>query len=104
MIGFLKPKIWQVNWILRRPKNGPLFENYVNASMTNDQDIARKGRLIALVIAAGGLLAIFAPLIVTLFGLEARFEMLFLLISLAAFIWALVNGIALWRTRNSEDS
>jgi|GEM_PF-6357649 len=65
--------------------------------------MARKGRIVALVIAAGGLFAILAPLFVSVFGLEQRFEMLFYFGSLAAFVWALVNSFQLWRARHVGD-
>jgi len=66
-----------------------------------DLDTARQGRKLALVIAAAGLLSIFAGPLTTSFGLEPRYEMLFLLIALAAFFWALVVAFQIWqKTRN----
>ncbi len=62
-----------------------------------DQQIAAQGRTAALVIAGAGLLAIFAPAITRTLGLQARFEMLFYLIALAAFIWSLVVTWKLWQ-------
>lgn len=67
----------------------------------DDKDIAAQvagqGRTAALVIAAGGLLAIFAPVITRTLGLAPRFEMLMYLMSLAAFIWSLVVTWKLWQ-------
>jgi len=62
-----------------------------------DQEIAAQARTAALVIAGGGLLAIFAPAIVQVLGLQPRYEMLFYLMSLAAFIWSLVVTWKLWQ-------
>jgi hypothetical protein len=62
-----------------------------------DQDIAKQGRTAAIVIALAGLLAIFAPQLTRLLGATPRVEMLFYLISLAAFIWSLVVTWKLWQ-------
>ncbi len=64
-----------------------------------DEEIARQGRQAALAIVAGGLLAVFAPTLVRLFGLAPRYEMLFYLISLAAFIWSLFVTYGIWQKR-----
>lgn len=67
----------------------------------DDQDTSRQGRHLALVIAAAGLLTIFAPMIVQGLGLAPRYEILILLIALAAFFWALVVAFQIWqKTRN----
>ena len=66
-------------------------------STPSDKDVARQGRTVALVIAAAGLLAIFAPQITRAFGGTPRVEMLLYLISLAAFIWSLVVTWNLWQ-------
>ena len=62
-----------------------------------DRDLARQGRVVAVVIAAGGLIAIIAPWLTQILGLPIRFEMLFYLIALAAFIWALAVGFQIRR-------
>ena len=62
-----------------------------------DQTTARQARQVALVIAAAGLLSIFAPQLTRLLGAQPRVEMLFYLISLAAFIWSLVVTWKLWQ-------
>ena len=62
-----------------------------------DQDIAKQGRTAAIVIAIAGLLSIFAPQLTSLLGAAPRVEMLFYLISLAAFIWSLVVTWKLWQ-------
>ncbi|PVA07964.1 DUF5337 family protein [Thalassorhabdomicrobium marinisediminis] len=66
-------------------------------STPDDQKAAAQGRQIAIVIALAGLLAIFAPAITRLIGASPRVEMLFYLISLAAFIWSLVVTWNLWQ-------
>jgi hypothetical protein len=71
-------------------------------SSDRDQAFAQKGRVIALVIAAGGISAMLAPWIVQVLGLAPRFEMLIYLSALAAFVWAMVNIFQLWRMR--QDS
>ncbi|MCF2872117.1 DUF5337 domain-containing protein [Octadecabacter sp. G9-8] len=62
-----------------------------------DEDIAKQGRTAAIVIALAGLLSIFAPQLTRLTGASPRVEMLFYLISLAAFIWSLVVTWKLWQ-------
>ena len=66
-------------------------------STPSDKDIARQGRTVALVIAAAGLLAIFAPMMTRALGATPRVEMLLYLISLAGFIWSLVVTWNLWQ-------
>lgn len=62
-----------------------------------DETVARQGRLVAIVIALGGLIAIIAPWLTNILGLPIRFEMLFYLIALAAFVWALAVSYQIWR-------
>lgn len=70
----------------------------------DEQDaFARKGLITGVVIAAGGIAAMLAPLIVEVLGLGMRFEMLIYLASIAAFIWALVNIYQLWRARRDSQ-
>tara|TARA_X000000950_G_scaffold192006_1_gene231729 strand:- start:67 stop:285 length:219 start_codon:yes stop_codon:yes gene_type:complete len=72
--------------------------------MTTDKEqaFARKGRVTGLVIAGGGIAAMLAPWIVTVLGLERRYEMLIYFGSLAAFVWAMVNIYQLWRMRQDN--
>ena len=67
------------------------------------EEIARQGRQAALAIAAGGVLAILAPVLVYLIGLPVRFEFLFYLISVALFIWALVVALRIWHKSRDTD-
>ncbi|MGQ3486551.1 DUF5337 domain-containing protein [Roseovarius pacificus] len=68
----------------------------------SDEYLARKGRIVGVVIACGGLLAIIAPWLTTVFGLAVRFEMLLYMISLAAFVWALAVTYQIWRARRDN--
>ena len=63
----------------------------------HDQQTAKQGRTVAIVIACAGLLSIFAPQLTRLLGATPRVEMLFYLISLGAFIWSLVVTWKLWQ-------
>ncbi|MEM0936650.1 MAG: DUF5337 domain-containing protein [Pseudomonadota bacterium] len=69
-------------------------------SHEHDRQIAKRGRMVALVIATAGLAAIFAPYIVTGLGLAPRFEFLIYLAAMAAFLWAIVVTWQIWRARN----
>ena len=71
-------------------------------SEASDKAFARKGQTAGLVIAAAGLLAIFAPAIRGWLGLPVRFEMLMYLFSLAAFFWALVVAWQMWQMRSAD--
>lgn len=69
-------------------------------SDTRDGEIARRGRIVALVIAGAGLAALLAPYIVQWTGLAPRFEFLVYFAAMAAFLWALVVTWQIWRARN----
>ena len=62
----------------------------------------RKGRMVALVIAGAGLAAILAPYLVGWAGLPLRYEFLIYLAAMAAFAWALVVSLQLWRDRDGR--
>jgi len=64
-----------------------------------DRALARRGRLVALVIAGAGLAALFAPYIVTWTGLPLRYEFLIYFAAMAAFLWALFATWQIWRAR-----
>ena len=57
----------------------------------------RQGRIVGLVIAGAGILAIIAPWLVQVLGLQQRYEFLFYLASLGAFVWALIVAIGMLR-------
>ncbi|MBA97984.1 MAG: DUF5337 domain-containing protein [Sulfitobacter sp.] len=69
--------------------------------MTQQQDIAlaRKGRLVAVVIAVTILLWIAAQWIAPQFGLPGRYALLFDFAALAALVWAMVNIYQMRRAR-----
>ena len=62
--------------------------------------IARRGRVIAVVIAAAGIAALLAPWLAGTAGLPVRAEMLIYLAAMGAFLWAFIAAIGLWRRRN----
>ncbi|MEL6205969.1 MAG: DUF5337 domain-containing protein [Pseudomonadota bacterium] len=64
-----------------------------------DRILARRGRMVALVIAGAGLAALFAPVLVSGLGLPLRYEFLIYLAAMAAFVWALAVSIGIWRAR-----
>lgn len=68
-----------------------------------DQQIARKGRLTAMVIAGTAVLWILAVLIGGHLGLSNRVRALFDLMALAGFIWAFVLIYQLWRLRRDNQ-
>ena len=67
--------------------------------MNRDEQHAKQGRLAAMVIAASGLLAILAPIIVQSLNLTIRFEILLYLFSLAGFFFALVLALQVWQSQ-----
>lgn len=67
-----------------------------------DRALARRGRMVALVIAGAGLAAILAPYIVSVTGLAPRFEFLIYLAAMAAFLWAIVVTWQIRRARQGE--
>ena len=64
-----------------------------------DRARARKGRMVALVIAGAGLAALFAPYVVIWLGLPLRYEFLIYIAAMAAFLWAMVLIWQLWKSR-----
>ena len=63
----------------------------------HDQEIAKEGRRVAIVIACAGLVSILAPVIVSVMGLGPRYEILIYLFALAAFFWSLVVTFQIWQ-------
>ncbi len=64
-----------------------------------EQQLARKGRMAALVIAATMLLWMGAQVLGAKLGLEARYLFLFDFAAIAAFIWVFVVIYQIWRAR-----
>lgn len=67
-----------------------------------EQQIARQGRLTALVIAGTMLIWLAAQFIGPRIGLPGRFALLVDLLALAAFLWAFVNIYQIWRKRQDK--
>ena len=72
-------------------------------STQQDQIIARKGRHVAIVIAASMVLWLAAQWIGQAIGLPGRFALLFDLAALAALIYAMVNIFQIWRLRQNKQ-
>ncbi len=68
-----------------------------------DEQIARKGRFTAMVIAGTGVLWILASLIGGHLELTNRTRALFDMLALAGFIWAFVLIYQLWRLRQENQ-
>jgi len=67
-----------------------------------DAEIARKGRLAALVIAGTGVLWILATILGGYMALDQRVRALFDLMALGGFVFALVLIYQLWRMRQGN--
>ena len=67
------------------------------------QDIARQGRIVALVIAGAMLLWMGAQYVGAKLALEARYMFLIDLLALAAFVWALIVTYQIWRKRRDSE-
>lgn len=67
-----------------------------------DDQIARQGRLTALVIAGTMLIWLAAQFIGPRIGLAGRYALLVDLLALAGFIWAFVNIYQIWRKRQNN--
>ncbi len=66
----------------------------------------RQGRVVSLVIAVTMLIWILAQSLGSYLGLPGRYALLIDFLALAAFLWAIVSGILMWRslriTRNTK--
>ncbi|TNF22007.1 MAG: hypothetical protein EP318_05155 [Rhodobacteraceae bacterium] len=67
-----------------------------------EHQIARQGRLTALVIAGTMLIWLAAQFIGPRIGLPGRYALLVDLLALAAFLWAFVNIYQIWRKRQDK--
>lgn len=68
-----------------------------------DMQIARKGRITALLIAGTGIFWVLATIIGDQIGLGHRVRALFDLIALAGFTWAFVLIYQIWRARQGNQ-
>lgn len=69
------------------------------ASPEQDKLLARKGRMVALVIAATMLLWLGANALGPMLGLPGRYALLFDFAAMAALLWAMVVIYQMWRAR-----
>jgi len=69
---------------------------------STDQKIAQRGRLLAIVIAGTMLFWLAAQWIGPKIGLAGQYAVLIDLFVMAAFVFALVNGLQLWRKRHNN--
>jgi len=67
-----------------------------------DAQLARKSRMVAIVIAATVILWLGAQYLGKLFGLPGRYALLFDLAALAGFFWSLVVIYQVWRARQDN--
>jgi hypothetical protein len=67
-----------------------------------EQNTAKQGRLVGLVIAGAMCIWIAAQWIGPELGLSGRYAILIDLLALAAFFWALVVTFQIWRQRQSD--
>ncbi|MEP2030084.1 MAG: DUF5337 domain-containing protein [Paracoccaceae bacterium] len=72
-------------------------------NITKDAAIARKGRIVALVIAGSIVLWLGAQMIGSSIGLPVRYAFLFDFAALAALIWAMVNIYQMRRARRDNQ-
>ncbi|WP_127112433.1 DUF5337 domain-containing protein [Shimia sediminis] len=68
-----------------------------------EQELARKGRMVALVIAGSMVLWMAAQFIGKAAGLPGRYALLFDFAAIAALVWALVNIFQIWRARRATQ-
>lgn len=71
--------------------------------MSKDQKLARKGRQLSLVIAGTLLLWMVLQIVSPMLGLPGRYALLFDFAAMGALVWALVNGLQLWRARRDME-
>ncbi|MEM7519644.1 MAG: DUF5337 domain-containing protein [Pseudomonadota bacterium] len=67
-----------------------------------DKALARKGRLVGVVIALTMVLWLMANLVGPMLGLPGRFALLFDFVALAALFWAIVNIYQMWQARRAS--
>ena len=59
----------------------------------------RQGRVVGLVIAATMLIWILAQSLGSYLGLPGRYALLIDFLAMVAFLWAIISGILMWRSR-----
>jgi len=73
-----------------------------NNGSAQDQALARKGRMVGLVIAITMVLWVIANFSVAKLGLEMRYSLLFDFAALAALFWAMVVIWQMWQARQAD--
>ncbi|MGB0901949.1 DUF5337 domain-containing protein [Halocynthiibacter sp.] len=68
-----------------------------------DHELARRARMLSLVVAGAVILWLGGQWIGRLLGLPGRFAYLFDLMAIAAFVWVLVVAIGIWRARRDDS-
>ncbi|MCF6315758.1 MAG: DUF5337 domain-containing protein [Marinosulfonomonas sp.] len=71
-------------------------------SPDQEEALARKTRMVAVVIAVTMVLWMGAQWLGGRIGIETKYVFLFDLATLAAFIWAMINTYQIWRTRRDS--
>ena len=71
-------------------------------SPDQEEALARKARMVAVVIAVTMVLWMGAQWLGGRIGIETKYVFLFDLATLAAFFWAMVNTYQIWRTRRDS--
>ena len=61
----------------------------------------RQGRIVGLVIAATMLIWILAQSLGSYLGLPGRYALLIDFLAMVAFLWAIISGILMWRSRRT---
>ncbi len=68
-----------------------------------EQELARRGRVVSLVIAGTLVLWMLIQVIGQQIGLAGRYALLFDFAALAALIWAIANIFMIWRARQKTE-
>ncbi len=68
-----------------------------------DRELARRARMLSLVVAVAAILWLGGNWIGRMIGLPGRFALLFDLMAIGAFVWVLVVAIGIWRARRSDS-
>ena len=63
---------------------------------------AKQGRVVGLVIAISMVVWILAQALGPYLGLPGRYAILIDLLALVAFLWALISGMLMWRSRRTK--
>ena len=76
---------------------------HMGDNLDHNQQQARQGRVVALVIAGTMILWLAGQRIGGAIGLQDRYVFLFDLLALAGFLWAMIVAFQMWRNRQDND-